>query len=609
MNNLFDNLGQSLNEACTSYYYSASGTTGGVQGGASPALLKSLMGMHAVDTPLYSDAGSGANNSIRGQVAKQAEYTLQQRNFLLSQIDSISGHWIAHAIKSIIASDGFNDLCSRYDIFIKYVDDDDPSNTEEYSEEISKLLKRTGFLDILKDCVMNEGLDYCELFLSTPAKQGYGIEYVADNMCTKEHIGIYKNTNLLGAIKFEITPKGTIRGKEFIKADQISHFLLGYKKIPLSISKNFNVRYHIPEKIRCAYPILTPVIDMIKQYDQLSKLQTALEMIKATQPIVMGVGVHPDNNMAEIIRQLQEWGLTLNENKNNIIGNLDTCDISAIMQSMYNILMIPYSVDEGVNALKQVAVDFPNSNLSEVLDDLRRSIALALGIPEQYIALLRGTKETKEDNIMTNPRYSKMLSMIQQSLSKGIVNFIYKHLKAKYTNEAGVLTRVIDKDKIEVLFKSSTNLNDKIEDERLMLKAENMSNMVTVINTIASSADIPAKVNGAEFLEYWKAQMSKDPHIRNVFDIMTEEEMQQMYGPDGIPNTGDENTENGGEQGQEQGEQPESSEKSSEKTEGNKEVEQPEQVQQAEKTTQVKTQQTPPERDSQAEEAIRGMFK
>ena len=119
MNNLFDNLGQSLNEACTSYYYSASGTTGGVQGGASPALLKSLMGMHAVDTPLYSDAGSGANNSIRGQVAKQAEYTLQQRNFLLSQIDSISGHWIAHAIKSIIASDGFNDLCSRYDIFIK----------------------------------------------------------------------------------------------------------------------------------------------------------------------------------------------------------------------------------------------------------------------------------------------------------------------------------------------------------------------------------------------------------------------------------------------------------------------------------------------------------
>lgn len=608
MNNFFDNIGQSLNESCMNYYYSASGTGNAIQGGASPALLKSLMGMHAVDTPLYGDASMGINNTVRGQVAKQAEYTLQQRNFLLSQIDSISGHWIAHAVKSIIASDGFNDLCSRYDIFIKYVDDDDPDNTEEYSEEISKLLKRTGFLDILKDCVMNEGLNYCELFLSTPVIPGYGIDYVADNMCTKEHIGIYKNTNLLGAIRFEITPKGLIKGKEFIKADRISHFLLGYKKIPLSISKNFNVKYRIPEKIRCAYPILTPVIDMIKQYDQLSKLQTALEMIKATQPVIMGVGVHPDNNMTEIIRQLQEWGLTINENKNNIIGNMDTCDISSIMQSMYNILMIPYSVDEGVNALKQVAVDFPNSNLSEVLDDLRRSIALALGIPEQYIALIRGTKETKEDNIMTNPRYSKMLSMIQQSLSKGIVNFIYKHLKARYTNKEGILTRDIDKDKIEVLFKSSTNLNDKIEDERLMLKAENMSNMVTVINTIASSADIPAKVNGAEFLEYWKAQMSKDPHIRNVFDIMTEEEMQQMYGSDGMPNTGDENVENGGEQSQEQGEQPQTKKTKKDFEEGEG-VEQPEQVQKTEKTTQVKTQQTPPEQDSQAEETIRNMFK
>ena len=84
---------------------------------------------------------------------------------------------------------------------------------------------------------------------------------------------------------------------------------------------------------------------MIIQYDQLQKLQAALEMIKATQPIVMGVGVSAENNMTDVIQQLQEWGLTLNENKNNIIGNLDTCDTSSIMQSMYNILMIPYSVE------------------------------------------------------------------------------------------------------------------------------------------------------------------------------------------------------------------------------------------------------------------------
>ena len=213
--NFFDNIGQALNESCVNYYSMQSSTGQG----ANSALLKSLRGMYAVDTPISGGSMLGIGDSVRGQVARQAELTLQQRNALLSQIDSISGHWIAYAIKSIIASDGFNDLCSKYDIYIKYTDDKDTEKAEKFSEDINDLLKRTGFLDILKDCVMNEGLDYCELFLTTPTQPGYGIEYVSDNMSTREHIGIYKNTNLLGVIKFEITPKGMIRGREFIKAD------------------------------------------------------------------------------------------------------------------------------------------------------------------------------------------------------------------------------------------------------------------------------------------------------------------------------------------------------------------------------------------------------
>ena len=545
MSEFIDNLGKFINEACCGYYSQST-----IQGGASAAAIKALKGMYAVDTPIGDYSSYGLNNSIRGQVAKQAEYTLQQRNYLLSQIDRVSGFWIAHAIKSIIASDCFNDLVDHSALRIQYADPEDQEKTEQFTEDIKKFLKRTSFIEILKDCVMNEGLDYCELFLSTPARNGYGIEYVSDNLSTREHIGIYKNTNLIGAIKFDITPKGAIRGKEFIKANDISHFLLGYKKIPLSISQNFNKKYHIPEKIRCAYPILTPVIDMIIQYDQLQKLQAALEMIKATQPIVMGVGVSAENNISDIIGQLQEWGLTLNENKNNIIGNLDTCDTASIMQSMYNILMIPYSVEEGVNSLRQVAIDFPNSNLPEVLDTLLRSIALALGIPEDYIALLKnGSKETKDDHISTNPRYSKMLSMVQQSISKGMVDCIYKHLTTRYTNSEGILTQTVDKDKIEILFKSSTNINDKLEEERLMLKMENMSNAVNLIDGIAASPNIPAKVKGEQFLQYWYAELEKNPFLRSIFEPMTEEEMKKMYGQDGEPGTGDEGQEvEGGEQ-------------------------------------------------------------
>ena len=591
MADFIDNIGKFINESCCGYYSNSTASQG-----ATNSMIKALKGMYAVDTPIGDYSSYGLNASIRGQVAKQAELTLQQRNQLLSQIDRVSGHWISYAIKACIASDGFNDLCSKTDIFIQYTDPENKEKSEHFTQDIKDLLKRTSFVDILKDCVMNEGLDYCELFLSTPVRRGYGVEYVSDNLSTREHIGIYKNTNLLGAIRFEITPRGSIAGKEFIKGDRISHFLLGYKKIPLIISKTFNKKYNIPEKIRCAYPILTPVIDMIIQYDQLQKLQTALEMIKATQPIVMGVGVSSENNMTDIIRQLQEWGLTLNENKNNIIGNLDTCDTASIMQSMYNVLMIPYSVEEGVNSLKQVAVDFPNSNLPQVLDDLRRSIALAIGLPEDYIAMAQGgAKENKDDHISTNPRYSKMLSMIQQSLSKGVIDFISKHLIARYTNSKGILTQTVEKDKIEVLFKSSTNINNKLEDERLMLKAENMNSMVNVIDSVAASPNIPAKVKGQQFLQYWHTQFEKNPFIRDIFEMMSEEEMKRLYGPDMQPHTGDE----GGAEGTQE---PQSGKEESAKP---VEKEVPREKQEVE---QIQKQEPEEARDTREEEIIRNTF-
>ena len=137
-----------------------------------------------------------------------------------------------------------------------------------------------------------------------------------------------------------------------------------------------------------------------------------------------------------------------------------------------------------------------------------------------------------------------------------MVDFIYKHLTTRYTNSEGVLVQTVDKDKIEVLFKSSTNINNKLEDERLMLKAENMSNMVQIIDSVSGSPNIPAKVQGKKFLQYWYAEMEKNPFLRDIFEEMTEEEMQAQYGPDMEPNTGDEGGNPEAEGGQPQEEAP-----------------------------------------------------
>ena len=118
-----------------------------------------------------------------------------------------------------------------------------------------------------------------------------------------------------------------------------------------------------------------------------------------------------------------------------------------------------------------------------------------------------------------------------------------------------------------------------------------MNNMVNVIDTIAASTGIPAKVKGDKFLQYWYTQMEKDPFLRDVFEMMTEEEMKAQYGPDMEPNTGDE--------GQEEGEE--------EKKPPKKEEKQQEQPQEKQEVEEVQKQPTEGA-DTKEEEIIRNTF-
>lgn len=508
--NFLDKLGNWINEACLT--------------GREGALRHALKGMYPIDTPVYSGVNTG---TPMGQLQEQAEWTLYRRNMLFDKIDLVANHHISTTIKDIIISDGFNDLSSGM-LSIQYLKDDEEAD-EEFTTELKRMLKKTKVLDILKDCISNEGMDYSEIFLSTECKYGYGIASVSDDMNLREHLALYKNTELIGVLKFDVSARGRVVGKEFLKPENVSHFMLNYKKIPIVITKNFNKRYNIPEKIRCASPLLTPVIDLIMQYNQLEQVRTAIEINKATQPIIMGIGVSPDQDMNEVGRQLQELTLALNENKNNVINNLETLDVSSILQSMSNIQLVPYNQEEGTSSMKQVTLTYNESNLSEKLNDLKKSIALAVGVPEQYVATATyaSAKDTKEDSLLTNPRYSRMLTKIQDLLKKGLVDLCYKHLKYKYSNEQGIMTKKIEKEKIEVLFNSTTDLNDRLEDENMLLNAENVGSLVNVIDTVAASPNIPAKVMGEKFIDLWKEQMKRYPTIRNVFELMTPEEQRE----------------------------------------------------------------------------------
>ena len=521
MANFFDKIGNYINEA--------------VVNASNANIYKQLGSWHTVDKAV---AGYQMNQvgKPKKSLEIQAANSLFTRNMNFDKIDYLQRSHLASSIKEIIISEGFCELGNNSSITVKYTDDENKEKAKMFNESIQRMLKRTKFLDILEECIVNEGMSYSEIFLTTKFECGRGLVRVDDDLDIREHIALYRNTDFVGALEFKIEGKNNAVGKKFINPEFISHFMLNYEKIPIKLAKNFVEKYKLPEKIRVAKPLLLDVVELILQYDILEKLSSAIEINQATQPIFMGIGISPDQDMGEISRNLQEWSNVLNKNKNNVINSLETLDVSQLLQYMQQIELVPFSQDEGTNTMRQIQVNYKDSNLTDKINNLRKIIAQAVGIPESYLATMtyQGAKDTKEDALHTNPRFSRMLTKIQQLIAKGIRDVIYKHLKFQYSNTEGVCTRKIDKDNIEVLFDSATNLNSRLENENMILNAQAMSDLLGMVDGVATSQNIHVKVETKNFLNLWKKEFAKLPEVRDIFVEMTEEEIEEqqerMYG-------------------------------------------------------------------------------
>lgn len=516
-------------------------------------LRRQLKGFHAVDTPLSQlglDTYETGTKTKKQQLDKQVLWTLKNRNELFNRIDSIADHHIAKKIRDVIISDGFNEVNNSNEMFIKYTDPENPEKAAQFTEDIRKMIRRTGFLEILRDNIFSEGFKYGELFLSKQAEYGRGIIEVVDDIDLRDHIAIYSKANFLGAVRLKHGRRSAALDGDFIPASKIAHFMLNYERKNLHIvidNKNYErMQQIIKEKIRCAAPILEPVIDLIKQYNQLEVISGAIELARAIQPILLGVGVSPEQDIGKITKQLQDWSNALNKNKNSVINSIQSDLISqeTLLKNMNTIELIPYDVENNANAMRQISLNYGETNLIEKINDVRKTIAMAVGIPEQYISTTtyNGQKDTKEDTIQTNPCYSMMLSRIQILIAKGLRDFAYDHLKTKYSTEEGILKRDVDKDKIEVIFESSTNLNDRLENESMMLRGEMMSSLLSVVDSVAGSPNIDVKVSTDAFLEMWQSQFRNTPSVRNVFVKQTAEDIKVQRGDLGLPDS-DETTE------------------------------------------------------------------
>jgi hypothetical protein len=502
--NFADKIGDAISEAVYGSIFS-------------DKMYKDLKGFYARDNE-YGGSTYSTNN--KDQVVNQISRNKESRDYIYSRIDSVKELHLAMAIKNIIISDCFNNIFDRDLISITYRSSSRAKNNL-FNKEIKKMLKKTRFLQIFKHCLVNEGFDYCEVFVSTECKVGEGIVEVSDDLDFRRLVAVYKNLLPIGFLRFEESdnPSKVAKVEKFIYPDEISHFMVSPKKIPLKVNYGFNRSYPLPEKIMCSEPILNPVIDLIIEYNSLERVRTAIEIIKATAPMLVSMGINSNSTIDEIRQQLQQYSISLNQGRNAVINNLHSQEVQNLLPHLLEMKIIPYDPELGTNTIRQVSVEYADNELTEKINDLKATIARAVGIPESYLTQTTLITD-KTDSLLSNPRYSRLLSGIQESLAEGIALFIYKHLHYRFSilddNGRKVTFKEIDIDDIEVKFKSTTNINDRLDMEQKLVAASTMAQIVGVIDTIAGSPNIPATTTWEKFNDLWQDITGKHIYMRDM---------------------------------------------------------------------------------------------
>jgi len=492
------------------------------------AITNQLRKYQVSEVDLGFSLTSGASGGVgdpKDQVNHQVSRVQKDRTAIINAVEQISQHYLATTIKNVIMNECFRSFCDRSFVSITY-----KSGNKEvddlYTEQMAKFHKRTRYLHLLKDSLQNEGFDYGEIFYSIETETGVGITKIKDNIDVKTHLALYEGLTPIGFVKFNTSKNIVVTKDNYVPADKMVHFVLSPRKISLNYTVDFGKEYTLSSKVRCALPFLYPVVDLILNYDSLLELSSALELANATRPIVIGVGVNPVTDPAKVRQELQARSVILNSSRKNIIENINTLNRQAILEKMNEVMLVPYDVENGANRLQQVELSYTQTDLSEKLNHLLIRIARAIPIPESTIAS-SVIKEGKEEALSFDPAFSRMISSVQQNLSDGLKELEYRNLvKANSALDSSgeeYLLRHIDKDFIDIRFTSTTNLDDRLERQLLLLTSESFSSLISNADIVGGSPNLPIKVNPEPILKVWKQMSSSSiyPDLSDWFSIDT----------------------------------------------------------------------------------------
>lgn len=334
-----------------------------------------------------------------------------KKSEIIKAVDRYQDTYLYEAIMNIVISDALAPSTITNDI-VKI-----SSKNSKINKDLQELQERID-IDQVVSCLTADLLSYGEYVLSIESNNGVGVTAIVDDIDQGDIVAVYKG----GMPQYFL--KKERKSMKKVKPNEYAHFCMGMRKLRIKVNHKNRSEY-----VRIGRPLMYGTFDLLESLLLMTALLPASHLQKINSSSIIGIQVPestPPEDGFEISKryeQLLNKFVSVNESKGEI-----TVSDALNMAGKFKCIPI-YGGDRG--AMQKVDTRFEEMTDVSVLEDMRRSVLAAVGIPYNFIY---GGDNGKSETLKMFARYVRNLAIIHQAIANGLKQIAMTHLKAKGHN-------------------------------------------------------------------------------------------------------------------------------------------------------------------------------
>jgi hypothetical protein len=454
------------------------------------------------DGPRRKEYGEKIINNLPNKelnsLLKQTIFHVDHRRKMMKALYQLRGNDVVQTIMDVVIDDGLVSSNDNKIFTIKYAGE---TEKEEIQDILDKFLTKHKLDRTVLDFI-DEALLYGEYMLPIYHEKGRGVYKLLDNADMVDMMAVYQGQD---KVCFLHQKKNTI---EEYPADSHIHFVLSHRKIRVEVPSYTlsDDSYTLPQYLKVGKSIIFPVINKLKQLEILEMANLALDLKKILAPVVVMVGM-PDNTQTKDIGEIVETyqGLLKSSTKNMARGG--DLKMEDILQICGEVVVLP-SIGNTKGSIQTLAIDSEKESNSDKEEQLRKSIALTIGLPFYYLSLQGENGMSRLESLKLFARYSRKLNALQDCIIDGVRELLQLHLSD--------LGFIVDADDILIEMRQITNVELLDSMEYLVALTQAINDLLGIINMLNDNPNIDIGVDSEKLLEFLNKLFSEFPGCENL---------------------------------------------------------------------------------------------